>query len=215
MARVAVIDYGTGNLRSVARALSAVAAGRHDIIVTRQQREIMSADRIVFPGQGAIGQCMRQLCTDGLDLVIKACAADKPLLGICLGLQSLMQRSGEDGGINGLGLIAGDVVRFQDNVRDWQGDIYKVPHIGWNQVRQRCPHPLWQGIADDSWFYFVHSYYVQPASSTDIAASTGYIKEFTSAIARDNIFATQFHPEKSQRPGLTLLDNFLNWDGAM
>ena len=212
MANVVVLDYGSSNLRSVAKALEAVSDGHDRIIISGDANRILAADRVVFPGQGAIGLCMRRLQEHGLDNVIKECIASRPFLGICLGLQSLMDHSAEDGGVNGLGILPGKVLRFDDNVRDKQGSLYKIPSMGWNQVRQEQAHPLWSGIADDSRFYFVHSYYVQPELESDIAGSTEYICRYTSAAARDNLFATQFHPEKSQHAGLKLLQNFLSWN---
>jgi len=213
MSKVAVLDYGTSNLRSVAKALEFVSDNQHEILVTDQRQEILSADRIVFPGQGAMGQCMQRLEDSGLDNIVQECVRSKPFLGICLGLQSLMQESDEDGGVKGLGIILGKVIRFPDSVKDEHGDICKIPHMGWNRVNQQKPHPLWKNIEDSSRFYFVHSYYVQTESDKDIAAKTDYATEFTSAVARENVFATQFHPEKSQHAGLTLLRNFLSWDG--
>ena len=213
MSKVAVLDYGTSNLRSVAKALEFVSDNQHDILVTDQRQEILSADRIVFPGQGAMGQCMQQLKDSGLDNIVQESVNTKPFLGICLGLQLLMQESDEDGGVKGLGIIPGKVVRFPDNVKDEHGDICKIPHMGWNRVNQQKPHPLWKDIEDSARFYFVHSYYVQAENDEDIAATTNYATKFTSAVARENVFATQFHPEKSQHAGLTLLKNFLSWDG--
>jgi len=213
MSQIAVLDYGTSNLRSVAKALEFVANNRHEILVTDQRQEILNADRVVFPGQGAVGQCMKSLKDSGLDDVVKECIDTKPFLGICLGLQSLMQTSDEDGGVEGLGIIPGKVSRFPDNVKDEHDDICKIPHMGWNRVNQQKPHALWKDIEDGARFYFVHSYYVQVENDEDSAAKTNYATEFTSAVARGNVFATQFHPEKSQRAGLTLLRNFLSWDG--
>jgi imidazole glycerol-phosphate synthase subunit HisH len=206
-----VLDYGSSNLRSVAKALEYVA-DQQQIIVTDQPDKILAAERIVFPGQGAIGQCMDSLKDKGLDEVIRECIRNKPFLGICLGLQSLMDNSEEDGGTIGLGIIAGEVKRFPDNVQDNKGFICKIPHMGWNQVNQNMEHALWDGIENGARFYFVHSYYVVPSNQAEIAATTDYAARFTSAATRDNIFATQFHPEKSQIAGLTLLKNFLNWD---
>lgn len=212
MSTVVVIDYGTSNLRSVAKALEFVADSKHRIVISDQAEQIHGADRVVFPGQGAIGQCMQSLKEKGLDELIKESIRNKPFLGICLGLQSLMDWSDEDGGTEGLGIIPGRVVRFEDNVRDMHGDVCKIPHMGWNQIVQSRPHALWKDIEDGARFYFVHSYYVVPENTTDIAATTDYTVRFTSAAARDNFFATQFHPEKSQKAGLTLLKNFLEWD---
>ena len=211
MSKVVVLDYGSSNLRSVAKALETVAEGRHAIMVSNDAHLILSADKVVFPGQGAIGQCMKHLKDQKLDEVIRECILNKPFLGICLGLQSLMDYSEEDGGVDGLGILPGKVIRFADNVKDDEGNTYKIPSMGWNQVYQVKPHPLWQGIEDGSRFYFVHSYYVKPELESDIAGSTDYICRYTSAAARDNLFATQFHPEKSQHDGLALLKNFLNW----
>ena len=213
MSKVAVLDYGTSNLRSVAKALEFVSDNQHEILVTDQRQEILTADRIVFPGQGAMGQCMQQLKDSGLDNIIQESVSTKPFLGICLGLQLLMQESDEDGGVKGLGIIPGKVVRFPDNVKDEHGDICKIPHMGWNRVNQQKQHPLWKDIEDSARFYFVHSYYVQAENDEDIAATTNYATKFTSAVARENVFATQFHPEKSQHAGLTLLKNFLSWEG--
>ena len=214
MAKIAVLDYGASNLRSVVKALEYVAGDAHQVMITADRRTILAADRIVFPGQGAIGRCMQHLRDSQLDKVIKACIKTKPFLGICLGLQSLMRMSSEDQGVTCLNCIPGQVIRFPANLKDTRGTRSKIPHMGWNRVNQHVVHPLWQGIDDGSRFYFIHSYYVQPDTERDIAAKTTHTIEFTSAIARDNIFATQFHPEKSQQVGLTLLSNFLNWDGA-
>lgn len=204
MSKIVVLDYGSSNLRSVAKALEAVADNDHTIIVSNDSATILGADKVVFPGQGAMGQCMANLKEQQLDEVIRECILNKPFLGICLGLESLMDHSDEDGGVNGLGILPGNVVRFE-------GNAYKIPSMGWNQVYQSKPHPLWQGIEDGSRFYFVHSYYVKPELESDIAGSTDYICRYTSAAARDNLFATQFHPEKSQHAGLALLKNFINW----
>ena len=214
MSRIAVLDYGTSNLRSVVKAIEFVADKRHKVLITDQRQEILAADRIVFPGQGAAGQCMQRLDDTGLGDIIKECIDAKPFLGICLGLQTLMCESDEDGGVKGLGIISGKVVRFPNHVQDEHGDICKIPHMGWNRVNQQKTHPLWKGIEDGSRFYFVHSYYVQTESIENVAAKTEYATEFTSAVTRGNVFATQFHPEKSQHAGLVLLKNFLSWDGG-
>ncbi len=212
MENVVVIDYGTSNLRSVAKALEHVADGHARIQVTGDSKQILSADRIVFPGQGAIGQCMQHLQQLHLDACIRQCIDQKPFLGICLGLQSLMQHSDEDDGVTGLNIIQGNVVRFQTGDLDSNGAKYKIPHMGWNQVEQTTDHPLWQNIADGSRFYFVHSYYVVPDDSSVIAGTSSYINPFTAAVATGNLFACQFHPEKSQQTGLQLLRNFLLWN---
>lgn len=211
MGKIAVLDYGASNLHSVAKALRFVAGSQHEIQVTSQHQAILSADRIVFPGQGAVGQCMQQLRDADLIEIVKECANNKPFLGICMGLQSLMQQSDENGGVQTLGIIPGKSVRFQNNGYDEYGHVCKIPHMGWNQVNQYIPHPLWKDIKKDAYFYFVHSYYVQTTRDEDIAAKTNHATDFTSAISRENIFATQFHPEKSQHAGLTLLRNFLSW----
>ena len=211
MQKIAVIDYGMSNLRSVAKALEYVAGDDTRIDILDDPDRILAADRIVFPGQGAMGQCMQTIRSRGLDQVLLECIRSKPFLGICLGLQTLMQTSEEDGGTPGLGVLAGKVLRFPAGRRDSSGNLYKIPQMGWNRVRQTQPHPLWQGIESGERFYFVHSYYVKPDDAAVIAGTTDYILEYTSAAARDNLFATQFHPEKSQRCGLRLLQNFLSW----
>ena len=206
-----VIDYGSSNLRSVAKALEHVAGHGERIIVSDAHSEILAADRIVFPGQGAIGQCMGSLQQKGLVEILARCIHEKPFLGICMGMQTLMDESEENGGMDALGLISGKVLRFPDGARESNGNICKIPHMGWNRVDITGDHPLWQGIESGERFYFVHSYYVQPERQEDIAATTDYAVRFTSAIARRNLFAVQFHPEKSQRAGLRLLKNFLEW----
>lgn len=208
---VAILDYGSGNLHSVAKALEHVAGGDYSVLVSGDRDAVLAAERIVFPGQGAIGQCMQTLVEKGFPALLRDCILNKPFLGICLGLQTLLDYSEEDDGTEGLALIPGKVLRFPAAARDDSGNPYKIPHIGWNKVRQATPHPLWNNIRDDERFYFVHSYYVKPARESDSTGVTDYIVNFTSAAARDNLFATQFHPEKSQRPGLTLLRNFLDW----
>jgi glutamine amidotransferase len=211
---VAVIDYGMGNLRSVAKALEHVGGGM-TVRVSYDPEVIRRADRVVFPGVGALRDCMGELERLGLDEVIRECAAGKPFLGICLGMQALLDSSEENGGTAGLGIVPGRVVGFPvpmiDPVTDQR---LKVPHMGWNQVHQARPHPLWEGIDQDSRFYFVHSYYAVPADAGQVAATMRYGREVTAALARDNVFAVQFHPEKSQQAGLKMLANFLAWDGA-
>lgn len=211
MKSVAVIDYGASNLRSVVKALEHVADAKSRISVCTTAEQIQQADRIVFPGQGAIKQCMDSLRSRNLIEPLLESLRNKPFLGLCLGLQSLMQFSEEDGGTDGLGVIAGKVIKFPKQKADSNGDKYKIPHMGWNNVEQQQSHPLWKGIPSGERFYFVHSYHVQPESSVVTAATTSYIVDFTSVIARDNLFAVQFHPEKSQRAGLQLLSNFLAW----
>jgi glutamine amidotransferase len=207
MSVVAVVDYGMGNLRSVAKAIEHVAQGGR-VLVTADPAEVARADRVVVPGQGAMPDCMRELGARGLrDAVIRA-AAEKPFLGICIGLQMLFEHS-EEGDVSGLGLLRGRVRRFPAEETVAKG--LKVPHMGWNEVTQAESHPLWQGIADGARFYFVHSYYVEPAEPSVIAGSTVYGIPFTSAVTRANIFAVQFHPEKSAQAGLQLLGNFMRW----
>ncbi len=206
MKKVTVIDYGMSNLRSVSKALEHVAGKDWQVLVSDKADVILQSDKIVFPGQGAIGNCMTLLKQTGVDAVIKQ-ALEKPFLGICLGLQTLLSHSEESGGTTGFNWINGTVRHFV------QSDIHiKIPHMGWNQVQQKQSHPLWKGISDNSRFYFVHSYYVDPKDSQFVMGSTPYSGiDFTSAVARDNVFAVQFHPEKSQHAGLRLLKNFLEW----
>lgn len=212
MTSIAVVDYGMGNLRSVAQALTHVAAGR-PVVVTSDPAEIAAAQHVVFPGQGAMPDCMRELDSRGLrDAVLKA-AASKPFLGICIGLQLLFEHS-DEGNVAGLGVFAGQVRRFASGMKDAHGNKLKVPHMGWNQVRQTRAHPLWRDIPQDDRFYYVHSYYVVPDDTALIVGTSDYPVSFTSAVARDNIFAVQFHPEKSQHAGLQLLKNFIHWDGT-
>jgi glutamine amidotransferase len=211
MKTVAIVDYGMGNLRSVAKAIEHVAPD-HAVIVTADPAAVAAAGRVVVPGQGAMPDCMRELRARGLDQAVVRAAAEKPFLGICIGLQMLFEHS-EEGDVAGLGLFAGQVRRFPaEAMRDTTGVPLKVPHMGWNEVRQAEPHPLWEGIADGTRFYFVHSYYVEPAAPDAIAGSTQYGIAFTSAVARANIFAVQFHPEKSAAAGLGLLKNFMRWN---
>ena len=210
MATVAVVDYGMGNLRSVAKAIEHVAPQQR-VVVTASAAEIAAADRVVVPGQGAMPDCMRELSERGLvDAVLRA-AERQPFLGICVGLQMLFGHA-EEGDVMGLQLLPGRVPRFpREAMVGPDGNRLKVPHMGWNQVRQARPHPLWAGIADASRFYFVHSYFVAPENDSLCVGSTAYGIPFTSAVARDNIFAVQFHPEKSARDGLALLANFMRW----
>lgn len=209
MTRVAIIDYGMGNLRSVAKAIEHVAPDA-EVIVSSDPSVVAAADRVVFPGQGAMPDCTRELDARGLRSVVLEAAARKPFLGICIGLQMLFEHS-EEGDVPGLGLFAGEVKRFADPVDPASGGRLKVPHMGWNGVKQTRAHPMWAGIADGERFYFVHSYYVCPADATLAVGETAYGATFTSAVARDNIFAVQFHPEKSAQAGLRLLSNFIGW----
>ena len=209
--KIAIVDYGTGNLRSVGQAVKAVADGA-DVSVTSVASEIDAADRVIFPGQGAMGDCMRSLNESGLkDAVLRALAA-KPVLAVCIGMQMLFEYSDEND-CAGLGLIPGKVIRFpQTALVRANGERLKVPQMGWNTVTQRMNHPLWDGIADKSWFYFVHSYFVAPEDDSVAAGTSCYGLPFVCAVARDNIFATQFHPEKSAMAGAQLLRN---WAGLL
>ena len=209
---VAVIDYGMGNLRSVAKALE--SAGAKQVLVTDNLQQLRAADRLVFPGQGAIDSCFTHLQAHGLAEALPGLLKSKPVLGICLGLQALFDQSEEGGGVAGLGIVPGHVRRFPGAMVDGDSPA-KIPQMGWNQVSQTIDHPLWQGIDDQAWFYFVHSYYGQVINSAHQSGGCRYGQiEFSAAIAIDNIFAVQFHPEKSHRDGLHLLKNFLAWDGT-
>ena len=206
---IAVVDYGMGNLRSVSKAAEHVASGK-SVVVTSDPRVIHNAERVVFPGQGAMPDCMRELDARNLREAIIDAAKNKPFLGICIGMQLLFDHS-EEGDTAGLGLFKGNVKRFADKLVDKKGEKLKVPHMGWNQVFQTTSHPLWAGITDATRFYHVHSFYAAPSDNSVSAGETEYPNRFTSAIVRDNIFATQFHVEKSAAAGLQLLSNFVYW----
>jgi glutamine amidotransferase len=213
---VAVVDYGMGNLRSVSQAVMHVAQGSgYEVVVTSDPDVVMAAERIVLPGQGAMPDCMRELSDSGLLPAVLHAAAHKPLLGVCVGMQMLLSRSEEgpsDTGTPGLNLFPGEVIRFRlEGQLQPDGSRYKVPQMGWNQVIQARPHALWAGVPDGASFYFVHSFHARPADSTHSVGETDYGQRFTSAVARDNIFATQFHPEKSALHGLAVYRNFLSW----
>ena len=236
MVDVAVVDYGMGNLRSVEQALRKVAPDA-EVAVSDDAGVIANAARVVFPGQGAMPDCMRELEMRGLRNAVLGAARDKPFLGICIGLQMLFEHSTE-GNVAGLGILRGEVVRFASDLKDAQGNRLKVPHMGWNRVRRieqsaspqrdatvapspsggglgrgsTLEHPLWAGIPQDDRFYFVHSYYVQPQDPSLVQGTSDYPQPFTCAVARDNLFAVQFHPEKSQTAGLKLLQNFMQWN---
>ena len=212
MKTVAVVDYGMGNLRSVSQAVQHVAQGSgFDVVVTSHPDQVRNAERVVLPGQGAMPDCMRELRDSGLLEPVLEAASSKPLFGVCVGMQMLLDRS-EEGPTDGLGLIRGEVVKFDLAGRlQPDGSRYKVPQMGWNQVWQSQPHPLWTGIPDGSYYYFVHSYYARTSDARHSVAEADYGARFTAAIARDNIFATQFHPEKSADHGLALYRNFLHW----
>lgn len=206
MATIGVIDYGMGNLHSIAKALEVAADGQR-VLVSYDPDKLRKADRLVLPGVGAIGQCMAELKRLELDQLVRELAGKKPLLGICLGMQVLLSRSEENGGTAGLDLIPGEVKRFPG------GNDLKVPQMGWNRVHQMREHRLWQDIPQDSWFYFVHSYYAAPSTPQQLFATSEYGVRFAAAVIRDNVVAVQFHPEKSQAAGLALLANFLQWNG--
>jgi imidazole glycerol-phosphate synthase subunit HisH len=210
--KVAVVDYGMGNLRSVAQAVKHAAQGQGiDVIVTADPQAVRQAERVVLPGQGAMRDCMRELADSGVKQAVLEAAANKPLFGVCVGMQMLLDHS-EEQDTPGLGLVPGRVQRFRlEGQTQPDGSRYKVPQMGWNRVRQARPHPLWAGVPDGAWFYFVHSFHAQPSNPVHSAGCTDYGIDFTSAIARDNIFATQFHPEKSAADGLMLYRNFLSW----
>ena len=211
MSSIAVIDYGMGNLRSVSKALEHVAPDA-DVQVTSDPAVVRAAARVVFPGQGAMPDCMREMDRRGLRPAVLEAAREKPFLGICIGLQMLFESS-EEGNTPGLGVLPGSVKRFPpEAMKDRDGAKLKVPHMGWNEVMQAEPHALWQGIADANRYYFVHSYYVEAGKPELVGGYSIYGFPFTSAVAKDNIFAVQFHPEKSQSAGLALLANFVTWN---
>lgn len=219
MKKVAVVDYGMGNLRSVSQAVLHVAAqSGYEVIVTARPEDVLAADRIVLPGQGGMRDCMRELVDSGLQEAVLDAARNKPLMGVCVGMQMLLNHS-EEQDTPGLGLIPGVVKRFQlEGQIQPDGSRYKVPQMGWNQVYQAdtalhgvARHPMWAGVPDGSYFYFVHSFYAQPSDMRHSVGESDYGQRFTAAIARDNIFSTQFHPEKSAEHGLALYKNFLHW----
>lgn len=204
MRRIAIIDYGGSNLRSVAKAVAHVAGSENEVAIVTTAADIDRADKVVFPGQGAMGQCMARLREHDLVDAVIAAARSKPFLGICLGLQCMFEYSEEDGGCKGLGVLAGRVVRITPT-----DATLKIPHMGWNNVRQMSPHALWQGIDDGERFYFVHSYVVQPDDPAIVTGATDYAQSLPVAVASGSLFACQFHPEKSQSAGLKLLENFV------
>lgn len=216
MSTVAVIDYGMGNLHSVSKALEKADPARR-VLVTADPEQIQGADHVVLPGVGAIRDCMAEIRRLGLEPVIHQVAGQgTPLLGVCVGMQAMMEYSAENDGTRCLGLLPGKVQAFPKDMRDPRSEErLKIPHMGWNQVYPQVEHPLWQNIANGARFYFVHSYYVEPAAPDIIAASCNYGIPFTCAVAKGNVFAVQFHPEKSQHAGLQLYANFLNWDGSL
>ena len=214
---VAVVDYGMGNLRSVAQAVIHATTDTHvNAVITSSPQQVRDAHRVVLPGQGAMADCMRELRESGLLESVLEAAATKPLFGVCVGMQMLLDHSAEGhtaAGTSGLGLIGGEVIRFDlAGQLAPDGSRYKVPQMGWNRVHQARPHPVWGGVPDGEWFYFVHSFYARPLDPRHSVGETEYGARFTSAVARDNIFATQFHPEKSADQGLALYRNFLHWN---
>ena len=218
MNKIAVIDYGMGNLHSVAKALEHVGrelGGQVEVVVTADAKVIADSDRVIFPGVGAIRDCMGEILRLDVDRIVKDAIRSKPVLAICVGMQALMNSSEESGGVECLGFLDGEVRYFGDDLRDVDGKRLKVPHVGWNQVSQTIDHPLWKDVPDNSRFYFVHSYYVQTQQQATVTGTTNYGNDFAATLADNNIFATQFHPEKSQTFGLILLRNFLLWDGTV
>ena len=212
MKTVAIIDYGMGNLHSVSKAVEHVAPDTR-VLVTDNAELIRSADRVILPGVGAIRDCMAEIRRLGIDELVREVSADRPLLGICVGMQALMSRSEENGWVDCIDLFQSEVRFFGDNLTE-NGERLKVPHMGWNEVHQTMDHPLWHDIPDGDRFYFVHSYYAEAEGNPDIAGRTRYGVDLAAAVARDNIFAVQFHPEKSAQAGLQLLKNFTNWTGT-
>jgi glutamine amidotransferase len=212
MKKVAVIDYGMGNLHSVAKAVEHVGDDLQ-LSVTADEKTIMAADSIIFPGVGAMRDCMAEIKRLGLDDILHRFAEDRPILGICVGMQAMMEHSDENNGVDCIGLFRGNVQQFRPDMVDARGERLKVPHMGWNEVRQNRAHPMWKGIADNSRVYFVHSFYVSPNSASGVVGASDYPSPCTAALPRPNIFAEQFHPEKSQAAGLQLYKNILQWEG--
>lgn len=223
MTCITVIDLGTGNLRSVARALEKASDGGCEIRVSDKAEDVADADKVVFPGQSAIGSCMEKLRSGGdLFKALAEAVETRPFLGICIGLQALFSHSSEDGGVECLHVLDGEVLHFLEApggpdafAAAGNGLRLKIPHMGWNNVYQTIEHPLWYGIEQEAWFYFVHSYCVFPAAEREVYATTWHGLNFAAAAGKRNLFAVQFHPEKSQRNGLKLLKNFIQWDGTL
>ncbi len=217
MQRIAVIDYGMGNLRSVSKAVEFVAPG-DEVLVTSDATLINEADRVICPGQGAASDCMQALYEHGLIEVTKAVANTRPFFGICMGLQVLLTRSDENGGVDCLGVFSGSVQRFATPLLEKSQARLKVPHMGWSEVTRyeaaQSAHPMWDGIDDGERFYFAHSYYCVPTDPMHVAATTQYGQSIAVALAKDSVFACQFHPEKSANAGLQLLTNFVRWNGT-
>lgn len=215
MSIIAVVDYNMGNLRSVTQALQHVASPNAEIKITSNPDEILQADRVVFPGQGAARDCIGELQSRELIEVVIEATRTKPFLGICMGMQVLLERSEENDGVDLMGVYKGQVKHFEGVIgrRDANGERLKIPQMGWNRIKHTQSHPLWKGIESGSRFYFVHSYFIEPENSALTAGTTDYGVDYTSAIAQDNVFAIQAHPEKSADDGLQLLRNFTQWDG--
>ena len=211
MAEVVIIDYGMGNIHSVYKSLVKVVDKNSKIKISNSIKDIKNSSHIIFPGQGAASECMSSIKEHYGVVELKNLISQKPFLGICMGLQVLMSNSDENNGVNCLDVIDGSVLSFKSKI----GKSLKIPHMGWNKVQQNKPHPIWSGIPDNSFFYFVHSYYVEPTDSNDSISMTEYGIKFTSSVARDNLTAVQFHPEKSSEPGLILLKNFISWNGVL
>ncbi|MFT6222041.1 MAG: glutamine amidotransferase [Candidatus Endobugula sp.] len=212
---IAIIDYGMGNLHSVASAFSRVAPDSH-VTITADAEVIANADKVLFPGVGGIRDCMAEIRRLGFDTLVPKLIADgKPVLAICVGMQALMRSSEENGGVDCVNVLPGEVKFFTENMTDTHGRKLKVPHMGWNKVEQTIDHPLWQGIKNNSRFYFVHSYFVNAENPEQIAGRCDYQQPFAAALAQDNLFTTQFHPEKSDVVGLQLLKNFVEWNGRV
>lgn len=208
--KIALLDYGMGNLHSVSKALSLVGA---EVSITNDPKVVAAADKIVFPGVGAMRDCMIGMREAGIDEVVREAIFNKPVMAICVGMQALFDESAENGGTPCLGILDGQVKAFDPKWADENNDLIKVPHMGWNTISgMDLAHPLWNGIEDNQHFYFVHSYYCAPTDSTQVAASCDYGQPFCASILQDNLFATQFHPEKSHTAGLQLLKNFVEWD---
>ncbi len=209
MTKVALLDYGMGNLHSAGKALASVGA---DVSITRDPNVIKAADKILFPGVGAMRDCMAEMQSTGISDAVKDAVFNKPVMAICVGMQALFQQSEENGGVDCLGILGGTVKRFQDSWVDNDSQPIKIPHMGWNTISgMDLAHPLWQGIEDNTHFYFVHSYYCEPSDTNIVAATCDYGVKFCASVIQDNLFATQFHPEKSHTAGLQVLKNFVTW----
>ncbi len=214
MHTIGIIDYGMGNLHSLGKSLERVADS-HRVEISFDPEQLLKYDKLVLPGVGGVRECMKELNRLELNELVIEASQKVPMLGICLGMQVMLEHSDENDGVSGLGLFPGDVVRFPDpELKDDDQERLKVPHMGWNQVSQTHGHPIWEGVPDNSWFYFVHSYYAKPRKAQHVIGVADYIHSFACSVARDNLVAVQFHPEKSQGAGLRVLANFAQWDGT-